>query len=106
MYLVYHRKPLNSFTDTKKLLIYLRGGGACVPFVPGQWLSGNTASPHTWPGFESCTKRCEREPEKCTGWTEPYLDLDTHYSHSIFSQDPAENPAFHDFNIGTKVVWQ
>lgn len=32
---VYYRKPLNSDQDTKKLLIYLRGGGFCVPFVPG-----------------------------------------------------------------------
>ena len=32
---VYYRKPLNSDQDTKKLLIYLKGGGFCVPFVPG-----------------------------------------------------------------------
>ena len=32
---VYYRKPLNSEQDTKKMLIYLRGGGFCVPFVPG-----------------------------------------------------------------------
>ena len=32
---VYYRKPLNSDQDTKKLMIYLRGGGFCVPLVPG-----------------------------------------------------------------------
>ena len=32
---VYYRKALNSDQDTKKLLIYLKGGGFCVPFVPG-----------------------------------------------------------------------
>ena len=32
---VYYRPPLNKSEDTKKLLIYLKGGGFCVPFVPG-----------------------------------------------------------------------
>ena len=35
---VYYRKPLNSDQDTKKLLIYLRGGEFCVPFVPGPFI--------------------------------------------------------------------
>ena len=33
---VYYRKPINSDQDTKKLMIYLKGGGLCVPFVPGE----------------------------------------------------------------------
>ena len=28
------------------------------------------------------------------------MDLETHYENSIFSPDPAENPAFFDYNIG------
>ena len=33
---VYYRKPLNSNQDTKKILIYMKGGGFCVPHVPGK----------------------------------------------------------------------
>ena len=32
---VYYRNALNSDEDTKKLMIYLNGGGFCVPHVPG-----------------------------------------------------------------------
>ena len=32
---VYYRRPMDSFQDTKKLLIYLEGGGHCVPLDPG-----------------------------------------------------------------------
>ena len=28
---VYYRKPLNSDQETKKILIYMKGGGFCVP---------------------------------------------------------------------------
>ena len=35
---VYYRKPLNSDQETKKILIYMRGGGFCVPHVPGKYL--------------------------------------------------------------------
>ena len=38
---VYYRPPLNISGDTKKLLIYLKGGGFCVPFVPGKYSSQN-----------------------------------------------------------------
>ena len=31
----YYRRPLNSFEVTKKLLIYLQGGGMCAPYTPG-----------------------------------------------------------------------
>ena len=36
----------------------------------------------------------------CTAHTDPYLDLDHKYHHTIFSRDPGENPAFWDFSIG------
>ena len=32
---VYYRKALNDETDSKKLLIFLRGGGMCVPNLQG-----------------------------------------------------------------------
>ena len=32
----YYRRPLNSFEVTKKLLIYLQGGGMCAPYTPGK----------------------------------------------------------------------
>ena len=32
---VYYRRPLNSEQDVKKLLIYLQGGGMCLPLWPG-----------------------------------------------------------------------
>ena len=32
---VYYRRPLNSEQDVKKLMIYLKGGGMCVPLSPG-----------------------------------------------------------------------
>ena len=32
---VYYRNPLNMDTDTKKLLIFLQGGGMCVPHLQG-----------------------------------------------------------------------
>ena len=53
-------------------------------------------------GFD-CKARCEDTDDPlplCTAATEPYFDLDTHYQDSIFSPDPAENPAFFDYNIG------
>ena len=30
---VYYRKPLNTNQETKKILIYMKGGGFCVPHV-------------------------------------------------------------------------
>ena len=41
---VYYRPPLNKIGDTKKLLIYLKGGGFCVPFVPGIFISSQDIS--------------------------------------------------------------
>ena len=36
---VYYRKPLNALQDTKKLLIFLQGGGMCAPSIEGEQLS-------------------------------------------------------------------
>ena len=35
---VYYRKPLNTNQETKKILIYMKGGGFCVPHIPGMSL--------------------------------------------------------------------
>lgn len=55
----------------------------------------------------NCVKRCENSANStfplCTAATEPLLDLDKHYSHSIFSPDPVENPAFFDYDIGKMI---
>ena len=55
-------------------------------------------------GLPNCKKRCEKSANDtfpmCSAATKPYFDLDHHYSHSIFSPDPAENPAFFDYDIG------
>ena len=44
-------------------------------------------------------ERCQDNDPLCTAATDPHFDLEDHYSDSIFSQDPEENPAFHDYNI-------
>ena len=77
---VYYRRPLNREEDVKKLLIYLQGGGMCFPYA-------------------GCEERCKDNDPLCTAATDPHLDLNDYYSDSIFSQDPAENPAFYDYNI-------
>ena len=46
-----------------------------------------------------CEERCKDNDPLCTAATDPHLDLNDYYSDSIFSQDPAENPAFYDYNI-------
>ena len=55
-------------------------------------------------GLPNCKKRCEKSANDtfpmCSAATKPYFDLDHHYSHSIFSPDPAENPAFFGYDIG------
>jgi len=83
---VYYRKPMNSNEDTKKLLIWLKGGGFCVPFLPGH----------------DCKGRCKDKNATfplCTAATEPHFDLDTHMHNTIFSPDPVKNPAFFDYNF-------
>ena len=99
---VYYRKPLNSDQETKKLLVYLKGGGFCVPFVPGILITYHTPMYKTKTGF-GCEERCADTDDPfplCTAASDPYFDQDTWYSDSIFSQDPSENPAFFDYNIG------
>ena len=44
-------------------------------------------------------ERCKDNDPLCTAATDPNLNLEDHYSDSIFSQNPEENPAFHDYNI-------
>merc|ERR1712012_234855 len=83
---VYYRKPMNSNEDTKKLLIWLKGGGFCVPFLPGH----------------DCKGRCKDKNAilpLCTAATEPHFDLETHMHNTIFSPDPVKNPAFFDYNF-------
>ena len=101
---VYYRKPLNSDQDTKKLLVYLKGGGFCVPFVPGFLITYHHNLMYTTnsTGF-GCEERCADTDDPlplCTAASDPYFDQDTWYSDSIFSQNPTENPAFFDYNIG------
>jgi len=77
---VYYRQEEES--PSNKFLVYLRGGGFCVPRVPG---------------FD-CETRCQQEPWLCTAATEPYFDLETSpLADNIGSSDPDINPAFHDF---------
>ena len=78
---VYYRRPLNSAQDTRKLLIFLQGGGLCAPAA----------------GY-SCWARCKDGNPLCTAATEPELDPGHH--NNIFSSDPVKNPAFFDFNYG------
>ena len=42
---VYYRKPLTAVQDTKKLLIFLQGGGMCAPSIEGEQLSRRE---HIW----------------------------------------------------------
>ena len=77
---VYYRQEEES--PSNKFLVYLRGGGFCVPRVPG---------------FD-CETRCQQEPWLCTAATDPYFDLETSpLADNIGSSDPDINPAFHDF---------
>jgi len=81
---VYYRKPLNSDSDTKKLLIFLTAGGMCVPNLEGS----------------ECQARCKENNQLCTAATKPYFDIH-HSAHGddIFSPDPILNPAFYDYNL-------
>lgn len=51
-----------------------------------------------------CKSRCEDNRPLCTASTDNFFELDwgdpTPLLHSVFSDDPDENPAFHDFNMG------
>ena len=77
---VYFRQTERS--QSNKVVVYLRGGGFCVPRIPG---------------FD-CESRCINEPHLCTAKTDPFMDLeDSPLSDNIGSSDPDVNPAFHDF---------
>ena len=100
---VYYRKPLNTFQETRKVLIYLQGGGFCVPYVPGARYLYLICIKIYMPIYSvfDCEERCIKEPLLCTAHTDAALDLETHsYHDSIFSTDPGLNPAFHDYEIG------
>ena len=99
---VYYRKPINSDQDTKKLLIWLKGGGFCVPFLPGKFHQNILYITYHVIGHD-CKGRCKDKNATfplCTAATEPHFDLDTHMHNTIFSPDPVKNPAFFDYNFG------
>ena len=83
---VYYRDPDSGGEKRpKKFLIYLRGGGMCVPFVPGV----------------DCEGRCQASPHLCSASTEPTFDLaSSPLADNVGSSDPDINPAFHDFRQG------
>ena len=79
---VYYRHKENTDNNYRKMLIFLKGGGLCVPFVPG---------------FD-CISRCKNNVDLCSARTDPYFDIEG-YGH-FGSSDPVINPAFHDFDKG------
>ena len=65
------------------MLIYLRGGGLCVP--------GSSS--------KSCDDRCSSEPSLCTASTDPdYILTESNLGDNIGSNKQAENPAFWDYS--------
>ena len=56
------------------VLIHLQGGGSCF-------------------SAETCAARCASHPPSCTSDQAEYTDL----SHTMWSEDPTENPPFHYF---------
>ena len=83
---VYYSEPDTDGVERPgRFLIYLRGGGMCLPFVPGL----------------DCEGRCEASPHLCSASTEPTFDLDSSpLADNVGSSDPNINPAFHDFRQG------
>ena len=45
---VYYRNPLNGASDSKKLLIFLQGGGMCVPNLQGKARHTCVADPNVY----------------------------------------------------------
>ena len=81
---VYYKEP-DHLASSGNYLIYLRGGGMCVPFVPGV----------------DCQQHCQHSPHLCSASTDLFLDLDTSpLGDNVGSADPTVNPAFHDFRQG------
>jgi len=67
-----------------KVLIYLQGGGFCVPRIPG---------------FD-CEQRCKDTPLLCTAHTDPFMETeDTKFSWNIWSRSAEENPAFYEHSL-------
>ena len=83
---VYYSEPDTDGVERPgRFLIYLRGGGMCLPFVPGL----------------DCEGRCEASPHLCSASTEPTFDLESSpLADNVGSSDPNINPAFHDFRQG------
>ena len=72
--------------SAKKMLIYLKGGGLCVPGT----------------GSKNCNNRC-KDPKNilCTAMTDPTFDLGAEkLGTTICSKNSTVNPAFHDFANG------
>jgi len=72
----------NDLEHSTKLHIYLKGGGGCHSFEDGS--------------EKNCVRRCGEniDGEMCTASTAETFLLDT---DTMWSTDPAQNPAFHDF---------
>ena len=77
---VYYRHQDNF---KKNYIIFLRGGGFCVPFVHGM----------------DCDNRCRKHPLLCSAYTDPQLDMN-HMGGKLGSSNPVVNPVFHDFEKG------
>jgi len=80
---VYYRPPsMNQQSSVKKMLIYLKGGGHCVP--------GD--------GDNNCNERCTKNPHMCTAMLDPTFDLAAENLGDTFgTSNSTLNPAFHDF---------
>ena len=88
---VYYRQPNINSQAVKKMMIYLRGGGLCVP--------GSST--------KSCDARCSSEPGLCTASTDPdYILSESNLGDNIGSNEEAKNPAFWDYSKGTYVAIQ
>jgi len=82
---VYYRAPVENSQNPKKMLIYLQGGGYCIPGSPLYDVT-------------NCDIRCTTENTLCTASTDPDLELtDTSLGDNIGSNDQTKNPAFYDF---------
>ena len=101
---VYYRNPLNGASDTKKLLIFLQGGGMCVPNLQGKARHTLCCRPKCLFSGHKCQPRCQNNNHLCTAATKPYYDTAQSGHHDdIFSPDPAINPAFYDYHYGSYV---
>ena len=77
------RQPNINGQATKKMMIYLRGGGLCVP--------GSSS--------KGCDDRCSSEPILCTASTDPdYILSESNLGDNIGSNKQTENPAFWDYS--------